>query len=151
MSDTEKTGNVVKNTAFKTKDDWVASVIVENCVTTGEAIEAVAAVKAVKNEDGSILSAAIPAVRGKKGKDELDVDAIKALAAENNLTVKDYPNTGMYRMNIGNMLRAAARKRYGLTINGVWVDAPEGFTVNETKTHNPDGSKIAPAKDDKAA
>lgn len=150
---TEKTGNVIRH--FETKGDWITRTINENCVDhdvgavgTVDGIKEVKAVKAVKakgNKPAVEAVAAVkgvPAVRGKRGKDELNVEAIKTLAAENHLTVKDYPNVGMYRMNIGNMLRAAARKRHGLYINGKWTAAPKDFKVNDKATENHEGHKI---------
>lgn len=66
-------------------------------------------------------------------------DRLLALAEANKVNVKTYPNLGMYRMNIGNMLRASARRRGGLhTIDGdfvVWEEI-------ENPTHDPDGNKI---------
>lgn len=146
--DNENTGNVVKSTEFKTADDWINRLVHEHCVEKN--VGAVEPIEEVKDDEGKVT---VPGTRGKKGKDVLNVDAIKMLAVANGLAVKDYPNAGMYRMNIGNMLRAAARKRHGLNLpksGGLidksaefeFVDAPTDFEVNGTKTHNPDGSKI---------
>ena len=52
--------------------------------------------------------------------------AIAELAEANGVTVKTYPNQGMLRMNVGNMLRAVARKRHGLYgHNGKWNNNPD--------------------------
>ncbi len=41
---------------------------------------------------------------------KVSIDRLKAIAKENGLTHQsDYPNPGMWRMAIGNMLRAKAR------------------------------------------
>jgi hypothetical protein len=57
---------------------------------------------------------------------------------------------GRLRMTIGNMLRAAARRRHGLNnIDGTFVEADAAFVGDTTKTENPDGSRIqAAAKTD---
>ena len=83
----------------------------------------------------------------KEGK--VDADAVAALCEENGITVKKYPNVGMLRMNAGNMLRSRARKRHGLNVQGKWKNAPEGFQVDDVKTENRDGTKIAKAKETK--
>lgn len=124
--------NVVKNTEFKSAGDWINEVLEKNCVDKG-----VGAVAEVKDKEGKVTTPA------RKGKDIVNVDNLKAIALENQLEFKSYPNPGMARMNVGNMLRAAARKRHGLIIGGKFVKAPEGFTVNAEKTENPDGTKIA--------
>ena len=100
-----------------------------------------------ETKDGVTTEKTIP---GKKIKG-VDVDGLKALAAENGKTVKVYPNAGMYRMNIGNMLRAAAKKRGGLIVKGRWTPADEaflgkGFVATETRK----GEKIAVKKEEKA-
>lgn len=53
------------------------------------------------------------------------------------------------RMTLGNVLRAAARKRYGLTdLDGNFHEIDEDFKTKQAKlipvspTHNPDGSRI---------
>lgn len=130
----ENTGNVVNNTDFKSKGDWINRVIDENCA------DLVGAQEEIKDDDGKVTQ------RAKAGKRVVDLDKLRALGEENSLTVKEYPNAGMARMNVGNMLRAAARKRHGLIINGQWTDAADDFEVNDERTENPDGSKIAKAK-----
>lgn len=140
MEDKTNTGNVVGNAEFKSKGDWINRLIDENCSTIEGAVEAV---PAVTDDDGKVTT---PAVRGRKGKKITDLASLAEIAEANGITVKDYPNAGMARMNIGNMLRAAAKKRHGLNVGGVWVEAPEDFEVNEEKTENPDGTKIPKAK-----
>lgn len=169
--------NVVKNTVFKSEGDWINRLMTDHCTLRNVgAVEAVEGVKAVKakpaqpeetDEDGNITKPAVEAVeavegvkavRGKKGKDVTDVDAIKILAKENNIEVKEYPNAGMTRMNVGNMLRAAARKRHGLRIpragglitedsNFNFKAAPDDFEVNgDTPSHDKNGEKIVVKK-----
>jgi len=56
---------------------------------------------------------------GNQGKAMVSIDRLKALAKENGITHRDsYPNPGMWRMNIGNMLRAKARKEGQLLVDG---------------------------------
>lgn len=83
-------------------------------------------------------------IKDDKGKVAVYVPGLVALAEDNHLAVKDYPNPGMARMNIANMLRAAARRRGGLFIAGAWVNAPEGYS-DKAPTENPDGTKIPKA------
>ena len=71
-----------------------------------------------------------------------DPDAIIALCGENNLELKKYPNVGMLRMNAGNRLRAAARRRHGLIINGKWVSAPDQFETNPEPTEDRHGNSL---------
>ena len=79
---------------------------------------------------------------------KVNVDAIKELAVANNIESKiegkDYPNPGMWRMNVGNMLRGVVNRRGGLyDLNGKWRKDPNhGGEVTEEK----DGTKIAKAK-----
>ena len=72
----------------------------------------------------------------------VNVEALVSLARENGKTPKEYSNPGMYRMNIGNMLRPVARRRHGLMVNDKFVKAPPEFTGGHEKTENPDGSPI---------
>ena len=81
----------------------------------------------------------------------VDPDAIAELCEANGVTLKDYPNLGMVRMNAGNMLRSRARKRHGLFIDGVWVDAPAEFCEGHDRVESPDGSRIPKAEQDEAA
>lgn len=148
-NDEAKTGNVVKNTEFKSTGDWINRILGQFCTVVTGAVEAVEGKDAVLDDDGNEVEAAVPAVRGKKGKETTDLDALKALADANGITYKEYANPGMYRMNIGNMLRAAAKKRGGLFLpseeEGIgyeFTQADEDFEVNDPLTHNPDGSKI---------
>ena len=147
MADTEATGNVVKNTEFKSAGDWINQILAKHCIDAN--VGAVEAVAEVKDKDGNVTT---EGVRGKKGKDVVNLENLTSLAEENHLTVKEYVNAGMARMNVGNMLRAAARKRGGLFIKGRWTKAPEDFEVLEPLTHGRDGEKLAVKKvDEKAA
>ena len=83
---------------------------------------------------------------------KVDPDALVALARANHLDKQmdkveangGYKNPGMYRMNIGNMLRGAMRRRGGLN------DASGKFRSDPNHegevTENRDGTKIAKAK-----
>jgi hypothetical protein len=150
---------VVDRATFASAGDWINRIFAEFATDTSDAVEAVAAVAEVKNEAGDVTQEAVPAIRGKAGTTKINADAVEALAVANAVTIKEggYPNDGMLRMNVGNMLRAAARKRHGLNLptedglatsksDYVFVEAPDDFTVNDEKTHNADGSKIAKAK-----
>jgi hypothetical protein len=130
--------NVVNKPNFQSAGDWINRILDERCTNT------INAVPAETDDEGNVVK------RGRKGKKVLDLEALKALAADNAIEVKAYPNPGMYRMNVGNMLRAAARKRGGLVIDGEFTSAPSDFEVNEKITENPDGSKIT-AKVEEAA
>lgn len=89
----------------------------------------------------------------------VNLDALFDIAEENGIKARelygeqaDRKNApGRLRMTIGNSLRAAARKRHGLYVNGEWVDAPETFVGALPKLENPDGSKIAKAKTSEGA
>ena len=122
-AETTENKGVVKATEFKSTGDWINRLLDEHCATVEGATEAK---EAVVDNDGTVLE---KAVRGTKGKRVVDKDALIALAVENGITVKEYPNPGMYRMNIGNMLRARGRKQGWLMIAGVKTDAPGDFEV----------------------
>lgn len=143
----EKTGGVLKTSNFKSAGDWINQLMDEHCTTIEGAVEAV---EEVKDEDGKVTA---PGVRGKVGKRAVNVEAVQAFAGANNITYKSYPNPGMTRMNIGNMLRSAAKKRCGLFVpteagdfgETDWAGAPSEFVEAhglEGPTHNRDGSKI---------
>ena len=90
-------------------------------------------------------------------KTTFSLDRLFALAEANGLDVDKYKKDvdkpgapGRLRMTIGNMLRAAARKRHGLNVGGEFVDASAEFIGDSEKTHNPDGSKIAKPQEEKA-
>ena len=123
MSDTEapKTGNVVRNTDFKSTGSWVNEFI--DAQTNAES--------EVTSDEGKTSTV--------KPTSEQRHTSLLRLADVNKITYKEYPNPGMYRMNIGNMLRAAAKKRGGLRgVDGefhVWDEV-------ETPTHDQDGVKF---------
>lgn len=90
-----------------------------------------------------------------KGQGELNPSLVIQLGRKNNLDAKKLDNLeaqigqknapGRIRMTVGNMLRAAAKRRHGLLdLHGNEVAAPEGFEVSD-KTENLDGSRIAKA------
>ena len=130
-TETNTEGGGIKMGDFASKGDWINKLLIKHCSMT------IGAVAEVKDKDGKITT------RAKKGREGPDVPAMEALARENGITPKTYVNPGMARMNIGNMLRAAAKRRFGLNVNGSFKRAPEDFETNETKTEKPDGSKIA--------
>ena len=83
----------------------------------------------------------------------LDTNALFAFAEVNGLDVDKFKGDigkknapGRLRMTVGNMLRAAARRRGGVfNPNGKWMNAPPGFHDKEP-TEKRDGEKIAKAK-----
>ncbi len=133
-----ETKNVVGIKEFKSEGDWINRILGGHCTTMeGAKPES-------KDKDGKV----IPAV---KGKSVVDSTKLAALAKENKVPLKDeYPNTGLLRMNVGNMLRARAKKRGGLFINGKWTDAPSDFECLNPTTENRDGTPIPKAKSAKA-
>lgn len=108
--------NVVRDTSFRQRSDWVKDLIDEFCV--------------VPTDDGGVFS----------------VHRLEELCRENNLEVREYPNVGMARMSLGNKLRAAARRRHGLNANGRWRDADPGFVEGFDLTEDREGNKIKAAK-----
>ena len=99
-------------------------------------------------------------VNGKTVEQEagLDVDALFTLAENNGLDVashkkrkKDPGFVGNFRMSLGNMLRAVARKRHGLyDVENTFRKAPADWLSEqgapEKATHTKDGEKIAVKK-----
>ena len=140
MSDNEaKSIDALKAGKFSSAGDWINQLMDKHYTTE------IPGTPAEKDADGKVTK------RATKGKREFDIEGATAWAEENGLTVKTYPNPGMYRMNIGNMLRAAAKRRHGLMRDGKFRKAPDDFPVNEEKTEKPDGTKIAKAKPKKEA
>lgn len=84
----------------------------------------------------------------------VNLDSLFALAKANGINTakyeeqRDRPNApGRLRMTIGNMLRAAAKKRHGLfDTDGEWVDADKDFLGDAERVQERDGTKIAKAK-----
>ena len=151
MSDENKTASIIGDKyrgKYKGASDWVGEVIQANCTTQP--------MKTVKDEDGNETEVA-------KGKPVLNVDALIALSKENHIDTskmeeqRDRKNApGRIRMTLGNMLRAAARKRHGLTVNGEWVTPTDEFlkSAPDEPTETREGEKIVKAKpeaDEKAA
>lgn len=124
--------------------DWLAKFIDDQCTSP------VTKEKTVKDEDGNETTEVVELKRR-----VLDLEALFDLAEANHIPARekyadqaDRKNApGRLRMTIGNMLRAAARKRGGLFDNdGEWNEAGDGFEVNDPLTENPDGTRIAAAK-----
>lgn len=144
--------------------DFAGHMLEANALVRGvgakAAVEGVAAVAEVKDEDGNVTQEAVAEVKGKaatKGKDVWDLDRMFLLAEVNAIdtTTKTFVglrqtnNIGRARMTIGNMLRAAARKRHGLyDVDGNWIEAPVEARNDGAPTQNRDGSKIAKVKAD---
>lgn len=159
MSDqTENTENaegskgMLKTSKFKSEGDWINELTAKHCTTVEGAADAI---PEEKDDDGNVTQKAVAA---KKGKTLTNLDALHAFADANNISYKEYANIGAARMNIGNMLRAAAKKRMGLFVPAnddgdfgttEWANAPDEFLAQygvTEATHNPDGSKIVKAK-----
>ena len=128
---------------YRDGGDWLSNFV------DGEVKETITKEKTVTAEDGTKTVETVAT-----NKTRISMDHLFALAEANSLDVAKYkadadkPNApGRLRMTIGNMLRAAAKKRHGLfNVAGEWNDAPAEFIGDSEKTHNPDGSKIAKAK-----
>lgn len=92
----------------------------------------------------------------------VDVDKLFTIAEINTIDVAKYELQrethgfpGRFRMTLGNMLRAAARKRHGLFLldeggEDVWTEAPADWLTAQgasaEPTHTRDGQKIAKPK-----
>ena len=142
--------------------DFAGHMLEANALVRGvgakPAVEAVEGVAEVKDEDGNVIVEAVAEVKGKaatKGKDVWDLDKMFLLAEQNGIDtlsktfvgLRETGNIGRARMTIGNMLRAAARKRHGLYDNeGNWVEAPLEARNEGEPTQGRDGSKIVKAK-----
>jgi len=135
--DEKAPGNLLPTRTFQSSGDWINRLLTEHCTVVTGARKAVAE---VKDKDGKVT---VRGIRARKGTRAVDPDAIKFLCAENNLELRTYPNPGMLRMNAGVKLRAAAKRRHGLIINGVWMPAPKDFPVRGDKpTENQYGKPI---------
>lgn len=64
----------------------------------------------VETKDGTKKRAVDTGDNLAKAMRPLDIEQVKQVAKKNGLTLKDYPNPGMLRMNVGNMLRGLIRK-----------------------------------------
>lgn len=135
-----------KYRGVKKEKDWAAREI-ENACT-----ESVTKENKKTAEDGTETSETVTLK-----KTVFNLDKLFALAEENKIDVSKYkadvdkPGApGRLRMTIGNMLRAAARKRHGLNVDGEFKDADSEFIGDSVKTHNPDGSKIPTKEVEKA-
>lgn len=128
---------------YRQGGDWLSNFV------DGEVKEAITKEKTVTAEDGTKTVETV-----QTNKTRISMDHLFALAEANSIDVEKYkadadkPNApGRLRMTIGNMLRAAAKKRHGLfNVAGEWNDAAADFVGDSEKTHNPDGSKIAKVK-----
>lgn len=111
-------------------------------------------------------------VEGKEGEfknvttqvaDGVDVDAVFKLGRENGLNLDKYDAqrgshgfAGRIRMTVGNMLRAEAKRRHGLVVDGKFVSAPaewleaKGVAKDAKPTHDQKGVKIVVPKPPKA-
>lgn len=151
---------------MKGASDWIGEVLEAAALTRGvgakPAVEAVPGVAEEKDENGNVIRAAVAEVKGKaatKGQDVWDLDKMFALAEANGIdtakyeSAKDHPSgVGRMRMTISNMLRSRAKKRHGLfDLNGNWLDAPASFEVDEVRSEERDGTKIAKVKKAKEA
>lgn len=134
---------------YKNRSEWMADLLKANCSVT----KTIAAVPAKGEEGKEGYVAAKPERTVVEG---VDVEKCFAVARENGLNVDKYEAQrdghgfpGRFRMTVGNMLRATAKARHGVKINGTWHDAPaEWLTANEAPaeaTHDHDGVKIAKA------
>lgn len=122
--------------------DFVSKLITDHASTP------VLKVVKTKDEDGTVTETTEPT-----GKTSIDLEKLFAIAEANgfNATLKYGDQVerlnapGRLRMTIGNVLRAVARKRGGLNVDGKFVHADDEFMAGALPTHNPDGTKIAKA------
>jgi len=126
----------------KVANDWLTSIINNKC--TAKVTKTVTK----KDPEGNETTEEVTLK-----KTRVDIDALFALARENNINVdkfeeqRDRPNApGRIRMTVGNMLRAAAKKRHGLFVDGEWTAAPSDFHNEGEPTENQQGHKIVKAK-----
>lgn len=129
---------------YKGASDWLKEFV------DGQVNVAVTKEKTTTDEEGNKTVEVV-----ETSQTRIDMDKLFDLAAANGIDArgrygdqverKNAP--GRLRMTIGNMLRAAARKRHGLYgVDGEWVEASSEFVAGHEKTQNPDGSKIAKEK-----
>jgi len=138
-----------RDPSYKGAQDWIKSFIDHQVKT------AVMKTVKTKDEDGNVTEQEV-----ESKKTQVDLNKLFDLAEKNSLNVEKYTSQmdqknapGRLRMTIGNMLRAAARKRHGLyDLAGDWHDAPADFIGDAELKENRDGSKIAePASEDAQA
>lgn len=128
---------------YKGAQDWVKSFIDD------QVLDVVTKEVTTKHEDGTKTTETVAT-----SKTSVNMDRLFAMAEANHLNVDKYKGDvekknapGRLRMTVGNMLRAAARKRHGLNdIAGDWHDAPADFIGDAELKENRDGTKIAKAK-----
>ena len=126
-------GDIVGSKDFKTAGDWVNQMMAQ----FGSRM------KTVKRGDEEAQEP-----------DGIDTEALVKMARANGFEPKIHEgaNPGLYRMTIGNALRARARRRHGMNDpSGEWHNAPGDFCTGHDKTENPDGTKVAkepPANED---
>ena len=108
----------------------------------------------VKDEDGKVTGTETKTLKATT----TNLDKLFALAEVNGLDVDKYKGdvgkknaAGRLRMTIGNMLRAAARKRHGLNgLDGEWYDADAEFLEGVgDATETRDGEPIAQPEPEK--
>ena len=139
--------DIIPNKELKTAGDWVDRFLTLLASKTKEVERVVMKEgKPVKNQAGENIKekSTVP--------DGVDVDKLWAMADKNKFEPKiaKERNPGLHRMNIGNALRARAKRRHGLFDHtGKWHDADEDFrAAYSPRTEEKDGSKIPVAKTD---
>lgn len=122
------------------EQDWLGGLIGSVATSTKEVQKTV-----VDGDEKKTTTETVP--------DGVNVDALFALAKENNLDVAKFEAQreghgfpGRFRMTVRNMLQAAAKKRHGIRVNGKFVEAPADWLASkdapEKPTHTQDGTKI---------
>ena len=131
---------------YRAGKDWLAELLTTLTATT-KVTE-----KKTKDEDGNVTVEEVT----KTG--NIDVDALFALAAANNIDVSKYEAQreshgfpGRFRMTVRNMLQASIKRRHGLfTAADAWLDAPTDWLASKgapsDPTETPEGTKIAKVK-----
>jgi hypothetical protein len=128
---------------YRDGGDWLSQFV------DSQVKEPVTKEKVVTAEDGTKTTEVVETKQTR-----INMDNLFALAEVNSIDVDKYkpdadkPNApGRLRMTIGNMLRAAAKKRHGLyNVHGEWNEADAEFIGDALKTQNPDGSKVVVEK-----
>ncbi len=119
--------------------DWIGSLITKHCTNSEQKTD----------DDGKPVG---------KAKVTLDCEALIAMAEANGLekagefrpVISTKNGPGRVRMSVGNMIRAAARRRGGIFHlkdgEPKWNNAPEEFMGDREPTEKRDGTKIAKKK-----
>lgn len=132
--------------------DWLAKFIDANAT---DVVMKTVKTKTVEVDDEGNETEVVTSEEVPSKKKSLNVEALFTIGEKNGLDVEKFRDQigrknapGRLRMTIGNMLRAEARRRFGLIdVNGEFVAADDAFVAGLERTHNSDGSKIEKPKE----